>query len=431
MRRVRLFSAYAAAVSLCLALFDMLPRLIRGGLGTLLPKDYTNTGFTLVLFLFTIAVILTERRQSFSERFGNYAGAFFILLLLIQGNLLLALTTTIPMPEIYLILIFLGVAGGIPLPASLLHPLITVALVSGLILINLDGTGRTLPVLSSLILTASAALAMAIDLSNYRNLQGMISTRRELEEIRKRQDAFFALLAHDLRNPLGALPKLVELHFNELESSGQLTSARQEMLEALSSTTVHTVHLLEDLLEWGEYRAGQTINEKGAVILPDLVSGVLNSFSTLFHQKSLVVETSFAPVPPVFSGARQIQTSLRNILGNAVKFSNIGGKIKISLQMHPSKRIALSIIDEGTGMDRETLQRLKQGLSMRSQNGSLGETGTGLGMSLVYRLLLEIEAEMEIESVPGRGTSVSILLPLPPTQESAAPGPKSGSRSRS
>jgi signal transduction histidine kinase len=407
LQRTMYFAVVTIVVTILLIVVDLF--IFGGGRfpDNLLLKDWISIGFAFIALLLFFVTLRIYKSGVANTLAGPVLGTVFITFLLVEGILLLLIATTIPMPEIYLVMIFLAIAGGIPLPPVYFHPLVMVGVIFSTVVLYLTrGTGES-PALSTIIIGSSGILSAVISYSNYNHLRGMIMNRLWIEDLNGQQKQFLSILAHDLRNPIGTMPRMIDLILEESPET-----IRRD-LEVVGLTAHSTYNLLENLLTWGRERQHSLTADLKPVDLTGIIDSVVESLESQARFKGITLAVNDGICPAVISDPDHLQTVLRNIINNAIKFTPSGSSIHISLFSDPDNDVGtIRVRDEGMGMKDNEVKTLLEGKPGEKRNGTEGESGKGLGMVLVWELCRLIDAEISISSNPGAGTTMDISLPF-------------------
>ncbi len=225
----------------------------------------------------------------------------------------------------------------------------------------------------------------------------------ELELANKTKDKFFSIIAHDLRGPLGNL----SLIFNDIVSSGD--QINDELFEILKTTTKSTSEMLENLLYWARNQQGKLDFEPVNFDLDEMIRKTLTVFSSSVEQKEIHLENRVAPLSFAYGDRPMAATIVRNLVGNALKFTPQGGQVSVSTEDRGGFW-EISVMDNGRGMSAEVLEELFK----LDRNTSLeigGETGAGLGLILCKEFVEKNGGEIDVESEPGKGSRFRFTLP--------------------
>ncbi|MEY2439258.1 MAG: two-component system, OmpR family, phosphate regulon sensor histidine kinase PhoR, partial [Verrucomicrobiota bacterium] len=156
------------------------------------------------------------------------------------------------------------------------------------------------------------------------------------------------------------------------------------------------------------------------VRLSELFAGIVRDWGKKFAERKLSIEVTVAPNLPILrADETRLQEVLYNLLDNALKYSNPGGKIRLQGQRHDNQ-IVLSVSDTGVGISEADLPRIFERFYRADKARSTEMGGTGLGLSIVKHIAQMHGGSVQAESRLGLGTTVSIALPLEPTHPQSA-----------
>jgi len=231
----------------------------------------------------------------------------------------------------------------------------------------------------------------------------------DLEKLITFRDKLLSIISHDLRNPLTGIAHVTEslVHNNlKLDSEQGL-----EVAKLLHRSATQSLELLESLLTWGlSQKGGMTSN----IVKTNLEHCVLSCISLLngnAQEKQLHFELSLDKDHYVLADPDMVQTILRNLMSNAIKFSNPKTAIHIA-SVTTDSLISLSIKDEGVGMSPSDMDRLFLLDRRFTKPGTADERGNGFGLILVKELLEKQQGTIRIESSLNQGCCVIIQLPI-------------------
>ncbi len=226
----------------------------------------------------------------------------------------------------------------------------------------------------------------------------------ELEKLNQVKDRLFSIISHDLRNPLVTLRSYLSLADDVTLSADKKELFKKSTMQAVTQTC----EMLDNLLVWANLQIKSTQANITPINIEDCVLDVLDTVRAQAMQKNITLHTNIDAAAAL--GDHTIITiALRNLLTNAIKFSNADSNIFIS-SIKKSEVVMLTVKDEGLGMTEEQLQQLATNQT-ESTPGTDGERGSGLGVFLVKELLQKTNAQLLIESTPGKGSSFKILMP--------------------
>lgn len=243
-----------------------------------------------------------------------------------------------------------------------------------------------------------------------RTLEDRVARRtKDLEESNRTKDQFFSIIAHDLRGPMGSLNLILE-EFSEVGKDLQ-----EELLGAMKRTTSGAFQLLENLLGWARNQKDEL--EVQPRLFP-LTEAIDTSFTLLSHQiqtKGINLSWDQDDKTMVFADDMMVETILRNILGNAVKFTSQGGNINILIE-EADGSVRVSVIDDGVGMGTNQVinafhYKGHYAMNQNVQKGTAGERGSGLGLSLCKSFVELNGGKIGVESIIGKGSRFWFTLP--------------------
>lgn len=229
----------------------------------------------------------------------------------------------------------------------------------------------------------------------------------ELNRLNEQKDKFYGIIAHDLRAPFTAL-----LGLSELLARGAAELEPVQVVEYAS--LVHRAaddghKLLEDLLDWTRLQLGHMDYSPVSFDIEDLIQSNLRRFAPLAASKKVELRTTGRHDFPVYADSRMIDTVLRNLISNAIKFTPAGGGIVLETQ-HVNEAVELAVRDAGIGISGAQLKELFTLGAQSVRRGTDGETGTGLGLYLCQELIDRNAGKLTVESVVGRGSTFRVFL---------------------
>jgi signal transduction histidine kinase len=231
---------------------------------------------------------------------------------------------------------------------------------------------------------------------------------KELKEALDFKNKVFSIIAHDLKSPVASLVQnsiLLDFDLEEDKRTQLFTSFRE-----LSSSALN---LIDNLLYWGRSQGDQVNFNPESIDIRPVVEEVCALHREMAGQKSIILEAAFEGGTMVFADKELMDIILRNLVSNAIKFTNEGGNVRITVTKNPENEhfLLLIIEDNGIGIPEKRLQDLLSNKEMISTAGTAREKGTGLGLRLCYELVQLHNGDMRIESLEGKGTRVKISLP--------------------
>lgn len=229
--------------------------------------------------------------------------------------------------------------------------------------------------------------------------------KEELNAANEVKDRLFSVIAHDLRSPLGSLYSLIQL----MSSSSVSEEEFRSFLPKLQEGVEKAIHITEQLLSWSSIQFNGDQPSISVVNLYSTILEEINLAEQTLNAKFLVVQNQIEPHYTIKTDPDRLRIIVRNLLGNAIKFSRSGGVIEL-YKTHSEGKLFLSFKDYGLGMSQETLKRVSSGISTTSL-GTKREQGVGLGLLIVRDMLKSLKGQLEVLSKTNEGTTFTIILP--------------------
>ena len=235
--------------------------------------------------------------------------------------------------------------------------------------------------------------------------------RRELQILNAEKDKFYSIIAHDLRSPFMGFLGMTRILDEELPRL-EMAEVRNTIKDMRSSA--ETVYgLLENLLQWARMEQGLIPFNPEEVQLRPIVD---ESMVTALEPAIIKGVEIIADVPDhllVFADVNIVQTVIRNLVSNAVKFTPQGGKVTISAKATGGNTVEISVKDSGIGMSRAMVEVLFRFGVETNRQGTEGEPSTGLGLIICKDLVEKHGGELRAESAEGKGSDFTFTLPSP------------------
>ncbi len=230
------------------------------------------------------------------------------------------------------------------------------------------------------------------------------SQNQELQQLNATKDKFFSIIAHDIRSPLIALEGVGEQMDYYLENNKK--EKLQMLSQLMDTTTKRLSSLLDNLLNWALLQRGVIPYNPKKININEAVENTINLFEQGLLAKNIKVENNTSTNININVDEAALSTILRNLISNAIKFTDRGGEVFINTENKDGKSW-ISIEDKGIGMTDNKIEKLFD-LNNKSMNGTEGERGTGLGLTLVKELVELNKGVLKVDSTLGKGTVFSI-----------------------
>ena len=232
----------------------------------------------------------------------------------------------------------------------------------------------------------------------------------KLKVINATKDKFFSIIAHDLKNPFNGIlgfAKLLIPAIKEGRKEDSLSHAKYILDSAKNAYT-----LLENLLEWSRSQTGRIKFTPKPIDLKSFLLGNGSICKSMADAKSIELEFDIPSNITILADENMLNTILRNLITNAIKYSNKGGKVSVSVKATDTQ-VEISVTDTGIGMSKETLHSLFKIHELSSKEGTENETGTGLGLLLCKTFTEKHGGEIWVESELEKGSCFIFSIPIP------------------
>lgn len=230
-----------------------------------------------------------------------------------------------------------------------------------------------------------------------------------LIELNATKDKFFSIIAHDLNTPFNSIIGYSE-YLLELVNEKNFQKIH-EIAYSIFNSSQKAMDLLTNLITWSQLESGRMPFNPKLIDLSVLVNEVNYLVESSAKQKNIIIENQIPSNLQVFADREMINTVLRNLITNAIKFTESDGKIIISTTVDNNSRI-ISITDNGVGISMERIEKLFVIDNNNSTPGTKNEKGTGLGLILCKEFIVKNNGTIWAESNPGNGTCFHFSLPL-------------------
>jgi len=254
--------------------------------------------------------------------------------------------------------------------------------------------------------------------------QELKSANLALEKAARAKDEFLASMSHELRTPLTGILGLSEAL--QMVTYGELSDKQRSAVKNIESSGRHLLALINDILDLSKIEAGKVVLQIEACSLGEICQSSLQLTKGMANQKKQKVSYSMQPASIFLMGdGRRLKQMVVNLLGNAIKFTQDGGRLGIDVFGDEQKHeLMISVWDEGIGIEAQDLPRLFQPFIQLDTSLSRQHSGTGLGLSLVQRLAELHRGRVEVQSAPGKGSRFTIYMPWVSVGEQRVGGEK-------
>ncbi len=230
----------------------------------------------------------------------------------------------------------------------------------------------------------------------------------KLDQLNKTKDRMMSIIAHDLRGTIGNQLTAVEVLYR-IEENPTVEIDRVRLLGNLKNSASYSLELLENLLHWSRLEEGASNYHPEEVKLNTLVSNCLSLYSETAKNKDLEFVKDIKGTFVCSADKIMMETIYRNLISNAIKFSNPGGTITIGLSLEAGMA-RFWVKDQGIGMTEEELKKVTEN-GGSSRRGTANEKGAGMGLTLVREFTKIHNGELSVTSSPNKGSTFEVVFP--------------------
>ena len=233
-------------------------------------------------------------------------------------------------------------------------------------------------------------------------------SENELRRLNAAKNKFFSIIAHDLKNPFHTVMGYSYLLSHEYNNFTE--EERRKFADDIHHSTNNIFRLLQNLLEWSRSQTGRLTFTPREIELKLVVDNSVNVLRSLANQKNIRIEINLDQNLKLFADPQMIETVLRNLVNNAIKFTPENGQIKIEA-CQTDGQITVSVKDSGIGISAEDAQNLFKIDSTVKRKGTNNEDGSGLGLILCREFVAKNNGNIWVCSTAGEGSSFFFTVP--------------------
>ncbi len=267
--------------------------------------------------------------------------------------------------------------------------------------VKLQKTQRTYLVIIALLLLAAIFFI-------YWRYAAKKAANEKLSELNALKDLLFGIIAHDLKNPFQSILGSTEILIAEIDKLNR--EEIKTVAEMINSSGRQTYRLLENLLFWSLSQTGKINYSPVAVNLKEVIGETIELHSASARSKNINMSAEISQDAKAFCDKEMVKLVLRNLVSNAIKYTNDGGTVNISVVME-GDNISVAVEDNGIGISPADREKLIQIGGHSSTPGTKGEKGTGLGLLLCKDFIEMNKGRFIIESTEGKGSRFIFTLP--------------------
>jgi signal transduction histidine kinase len=254
----------------------------------------------------------------------------------------------------------------------------------------------------------SEELNHQLQLSNMK----LMESEKHLIEINSTKDKFFSIISHDLRNPFAAIVSFSRILKRDMEN---LTADEmKELALELDKSVLKINNLLENLLQWSRAQTGKIRYQPEYIAVHEIVKDNLALFKNNAKEKKITLIDKVNDNTVAWADKNMTDTVIRNLLSNALKYTDEGGKISLKSKVK-DHMVYISVEDNGVGMTEDNKKKIFRLDTLHSTYGTMDEKGSGLGLLLCKEFVEKQGGIISFESELTKGSVFTFSLPLEKT----------------
>ncbi len=231
----------------------------------------------------------------------------------------------------------------------------------------------------------------------------------ELQQLNATKDKFFSIISHDLKGPLNSLTSFSGLLINYFDSLSK--EEIQNLAKDLDKSLKNLFALLENLLEWSRSQTGAIEFKPERFDLSEVIRQNIELLTAQAGVKEISLSYAHEQPVTVHAHKNSVNTVIRNLISNAIKFTPKGGTITVTANAGNEDAL-ISITDTGVGMSAEVMQKIFRIDTKHSTKGTADEKGTGLGLVLCKDFVEKNNGSIGVHSEEGKGSTFYFTLPI-------------------
>ena len=236
---------------------------------------------------------------------------------------------------------------------------------------------------------------------------------KEIQEMRRLENhrrEFVGNVSHELKTPIFAVQGFAE---TLLDGALEDESVRRSFVEKILRNAARLGNMARDLSELSKIETGQLRLAPRSFSLHRLAREVVESLEVLARERDVPLAPAVPEeLPPALADREAIRQVLLNLVDNAIKYNNPGGRVEIFARQIDEQSLRVSVVDNGLGIDPQDLPRVTERFFRVDKSRSRSQGGTGLGLAIVKHLLAVHHRKLLIDSTPGKGSTFGFTLPV-------------------
>lgn len=235
----------------------------------------------------------------------------------------------------------------------------------------------------------------------------ILNKTEELQRTIAGRDKLYSVIAHDLRSPMGSIKMVLNMLILNLPSE-KIGDEMYELLTMANQTTEDVFSLLDNLLKWTKSQIGKLNVVYQDIDVVEVVDGVIDIFNMVAGMKKITIREEKPEKLAVSADIDMLKTVVRNLISNAIKFSNENSEVLVKLEAKDGMAV-VSVQDHGCGIDEEGQKKLLHTDTHFSTFGTNNEEGSGLGLLLCQDFVVKNGGKLWFTSKKGEGSIFSFF----------------------
>ena len=232
---------------------------------------------------------------------------------------------------------------------------------------------------------------------------------QQLQELNSTKDKLFSIIAHDLKSPFNGILGFSEVMYHNIQNNKH--DKASEQIKIINSLAKSTLTLLDNLLAWARIQNGTLEYDPLKLKLKEVIDETIDILRLNAKMKNISVTSYVSNESLIHADQNMLQIILRNLISNAIKFTDKGGSIQLFVLESPEK-VEITVKDNGIGINKKAIAKLFKIDTNTSKAGTENEKGSGIGLTLCKELVEKHRGSISVESKEGKGTEFRFTLPV-------------------